>query len=76
MANQLFNRETERSFAALQERVGELAKLCESLSSQYQALQAEQVLLLSERDALRAENQQSRKRIDTMVARLRGLEES
>jgi cell division protein ZapB len=74
MVNQLFNRETERNFALLEERLSELIQLCERLNSENQALAAKQAALLAEREALLEENRQTRARIDAMVARLKGLE--
>lgn len=76
MNDQLFNRETERNFTALEERLNELAHVCSQLISENKALQAQHMTLLAERESLIDENRQTRARIDAMVARLKGLEKT
>lgn len=57
----------------LTERVDQLARLCERLAQENQVLREQQAALQTERDMLREKNEQSRARIDAMVARLKGL---
>ena len=76
MDNQLFNRETERNFEALEEQLNEMARMCSLLVSENKALQAQHMTLLAERESLIEENRQTRARIDAMVARLQGLEKT
>jgi cell division protein ZapB len=76
MNEQLFNRETERNFSALEEHLNELARMCSQLISENKALQAQHMTLLAERETLIDENRQTRARIDAMVARLKGLEKT
>jgi cell division protein ZapB len=76
MNDQLFNRETERNFTALEEQLNELARMCGQLISENKALQAQHMTLLAERESLIDENRQTRARIDAMVARLKGLEKT
>lgn len=59
----------------LTERVERLTRLCERLARENQVLREQQAVLQTERDALREKNEQSRTRIDVMVARLKGLEQ-
>ena len=76
MEQQPFNRQTERSFNTLDARIKDLIEYCEHLIAEKQVLQNERAALLAERDALQAESRQSRARIDAMVMRLKGLEET
>lgn len=57
----------------LTERVDQLTQLCERLVQENQVLRDQQATLQTERDMLREKNEQSRARIDAMVARLKGL---
>ena len=76
MEKETSNRITDSYFVALEERVDELIRLCEQLTEENRTLQARQDELLEERDTLIAQNEQSRARIEAMVARLKGLEQS
>ena len=76
MEKEASNRITDSYFVALEERVDELINLCEQLTQENRSLQSRQDELLEERDTLIAQNEQSRTRIEAMVARLKGLEQS
>ena len=76
MEKEASNRITDSYFVALEERVDELIRLCEQLTQENRSLQSRQDELLEERDTLIAQNEQSRTRIEAMVARLKGLEQS
>ena len=71
------NPETPQTgLAVLAERVERLARLCERLAWDNQALSEELAELRAERDALFEKNEQSRARIEAMIARLRSLEQT
>jgi cell division protein ZapB len=70
------SQKTERYLATLEERIDELIRSHEQLALENDSLHARQVALLAERDKLIAQNEQSRERIEAMVARLKGLEQS
>ncbi len=57
----------------LNERVEQLARLCERLLRENQTLREQQATLQVERDILHEKNEQSRARIDAMIIRLKGL---
>jgi len=57
----------------LTERVDQLVQLCEHLTQENQVLRDQQTSLQTECNILREKNEQSRARIDAMVARLKGL---
>lgn len=60
----------------LTERVARLARICERLARDNQALSEELAELRAERDALFEKNEQSRARIEAMIVRLRSLEQT
>ena len=74
METETVSQKTENYLAALEESVDQLILICEQLEQKNDALQVRQTELLQERDALAEQNQQLRTRIETMVARLKGLE--
>lgn len=75
MENQINNHDTERHFIALQAKLDELIRTYEQLAEENRTLRTQQAALLAEREDLIQKNEQSRARIDAMVARLRGLEQ-
>lgn len=72
----MFNKVTESYLTALDERLTELLRRYDQLAADNQALLVRQAELLAEREGLIEQNEQSRTRIETMVARLKGLEQS
>lgn len=76
MNTETVSQKTERYLATLEERIDELIRSHEQLALENDSLHARQVALLAERDQLIAQNEQSRERIEAMVARLKGLEQS
>ncbi len=60
----------------LEERVDELVRVCEQLAMENQSLRVQCDSLIVERDELQEQYAQARRRVDAMVARLRGLESS
>jgi len=76
MENEPVTRKTERYITALEERVDELIRVYDQLLEENRSLQAQQAELLRERDALIEQNEQSRMRIEAMVVRLKGLEQT
>ena len=76
MNTETVSQKTERYLATLEERIDELIRSHEQLALENDSLHARQVALLVERDKLIAQNEQSRERIEAMVARLKGLEQS
>lgn len=76
MENQQFNEETERLFALLQERLQLLVQRCEHLQAEKQALQNQIEDLRKECGVLTEQHQRSRARIEAMVARFNGPEQT
>lgn len=74
MDKPLFSQDTERSFAALEERLGELIQRCQELDSDKRDLKSQVDTLQSEQQTLIEQHRRSRQRIDAMVARFNGLE--
>lgn len=72
----MFKKVTENHLSVLDERLTELLRRYEQLAADNEALQARQAELLAERAGLIEQNEQSRTRIEVMVARLKGLEQS
>lgn len=70
------SRETERNLDALEQDLAALAERCQQLRIQRQTLADECATLNAEREALETENRHYRSRIDAMVARLKGLQET
>lgn len=69
------DRQGDHSFVALEQRVNELIRLCERLIADNQTLREQQTALLAERQHLVEQHEQSRARIDAIMARLKGLEQ-
>lgn len=76
MEKESVTRKTERYITALEERVDELIRVHQQLAEEQLALQGQYAELLRERDALIEQNEQSRTRIEAMVVRLKGLEQT
>lgn len=76
METETLRQNIECYFAALEERLDELISICERLTQENRSLHAQQAALVAERDQLIQEHEQSRARIDAMVARLKGLEQT
>jgi len=76
MEHESVTRKTERYITALEERVDELIRVHEALLEENRSLQAQHAELQQERDALIEQNEQSRMRIEAMVVRLKGLEQT
>jgi cell division protein ZapB len=76
MEHESVTRKTERYITALEERVDELIRVYEALLEENRSLQAQHAELQQERDALIEQNEQSRMRIEAMVVRLKGLEQT
>lgn len=76
METEPITRKTERYITALEERVDELIRVHQQLIEEYQGLQGQHAELLRERDQLIEQNEQSRARIEAMVVRLKGLEQT
>ena len=62
--------------AMLAERVEHLVKHCAQLAVENRELHEQTLTLQAERDALRDKYEHSRARIDAMIVRLKGLEQS
>jgi cell division protein ZapB len=74
MNNSILNPKTEQMLTTLTARVTDLVQRCERLAEEKHELQGRCAELQAERQALIEQNEQARDRIDTMVARLKGLE--
>ena len=68
--------QTGQYLDTLEERVDELVRVCERLAMENQSLRVQCDSLIVERDELQEQYAQARRRVDAMVARLRGLESS
>lgn len=62
--------------AILAERLERLAVLCERLQEDNRFLREQNQALQAEGSALREQNEQSRSRIEAMIVRLKGLEQT
>lgn len=60
----------------LAERVERLIRLCERLTDENRVLREQNGTLQAERDTLHEKNEQSRARIEAMIVRLKGLEQT
>jgi cell division protein ZapB len=76
MINDAFSESTEQGFLILQQRLDALITLCQRLADDNRQLQAQCETLQTERRSLIEQNEQSRARIDAMIARLKGLDPS
>jgi len=76
MNDSIANPETEQVFAALTAGVSKLIQRCERLTNDKRELEQRCTALQAERQSLIDQNEQARARIDAMVARLKGLEQT
>lgn len=76
MNESTFNAETEQVLVALSARVNELIQYCDQLTQEKHELQQRCSELQTERQSLIEQNEQARARIDAMVSRLKGLEQT
>ena len=76
MNDSIANTETEQVFAALSVSVSKLIQRCERLTNDKRELERRCAELQAERQSLIEQNEQARARIDAMVARLKGLEQT
>ena len=76
MENENSTQTTERYLTTLAARLDELIRDCDKLAEENRSLRTQQVALLAEKDTLIRQNEQLRARIDAIVMRLRGLEET
>lgn len=65
----------EMDLSALEAKVDELIRLCENLATQNKELREERQSLRAERARLMERNDQAKSKIDTMISRLKTLEE-
>ena len=66
----------DRDIKTLARKVDELIKLCASLKQQNKALQANEAALRSERARLIEKNDLARGKVESMISRLKSLEQS
>lgn len=69
-------REHEEMLAAVTARVEQLLELCRRLREENHSLRQSQEQLVGERAALMTRNEQARARVETMIVRLKSLEQS
>lgn len=69
------SRSHEQDLKALEYRVDELIQLCHQLKSENQALREQQGNLMSERAGLIKKNEAARSRIESMIMRLKNMEQ-
>jgi cell division protein ZapB len=62
--------------ASLETQLEELLKMCERLKGENQSLREQQDTLSSERAALIEKNEKARSRVEAMITRLKGMENS
>jgi cell division protein ZapB len=65
----------EQDLKALEYRVDELIQLCHQLKSENQALREQQGDLMSERASLMKKNELARSRVESMIMRLKNMEQ-
>jgi cell division protein ZapB len=66
----------EQALTTLSERVERLLELCHRLREENRSLRHSQEQLANERASLLAKNEQARSRVETMIVRLKSLEQS
>lgn len=66
--------DTDTELARLEQQVGELLRLVESLSKENRSLRSQQDALTAERAGLLEKHDQVRTRVDAIVTRLKSLE--
>jgi cell division protein ZapB len=69
-------REQEETLAAIGTRVEQLLELCRRLREENYSLRQSQEQLVSERATLLTRNEQARARVETMIVRLKSLEQN
>jgi cell division protein ZapB len=62
--------------ASLEAQLEELLRLCERLKGENHSLRDQQDVLSSERAALIEKNEMARSRVESMITRLKGMENS
>ncbi len=65
----------ETELAALEQRVGELLKVCRKLTEENHSLKNSQDQLVNERADLVAKQEEARSRVEAMIHRLKALEQ-
>ncbi len=65
----------EQDLRALELRVEELIRACTHLKDENKTLRAREQELMSEHDTLAAKNDQAKRRVEDMIARLKRLED-
>jgi cell division protein ZapB len=76
MESEMIEIPTRHPLDTLEDRLDELIRVCEQLAMENQSLRVRCDTLTVERDELQEQYTQARRRIEAMVARLRGLESS
>ncbi len=69
------SRSHEQDLKSLEFRVDELIQLCHQLKSENQALREQHGNLMSERASLMKKNETARSRIESMIMRLKNMEQ-
>lgn len=69
------SRSHEQDLKSLEFRVDELIQLCHQLKSENQALREQHGNLMSERASLMKKNEMARSRIESMIMRLKDMEQ-
>ena len=64
----------EQDLRALEVRVEELIRACTHLKDENKTLRAQEQILVGERDRLAEKNEQARQRVESMIGRLKRLE--
>jgi cell division protein ZapB len=64
----------EQDLRALEVRVEELIRACAHLKDENKTLRAQEQILAGERDRLAEKNEQAKQRVESMIGRLKRLE--
>ena len=64
----------EQDLRALEVRVEELIRACTHLKDENKTLRAQEQILVGERDRLAEKNEQAKQRVESMIGRLKRLE--
>jgi cell division protein ZapB len=64
----------EQDLRALEVRVEELIRACAHLKDENKTLRAQEQILVGERDRLAEKNDQAKQRVESMIGRLKRLE--
>ncbi len=65
----------EHELSALEVQVGELIALCQQLKGENQALRNQNAVMMVERAELIEKNELARSRLESMISRLRSMEQ-